>query len=191
MKHWFQVKRGLSVYLEKRIPMCAGMGGGSSDAVTIRALNQLWLLTLSRKDMMDIGIPIGSDVPYCLLSGCAQVTGKGEVVCRILGLLSSWVVLVKPDFGISTWTIFLDINCKIISRVSTTHLVVAIEAGNYNDGILTEMNNLLEDIFIAKRPFIQKIKEKTLQAGAATALMTGSGPTVFALCQTEKQTIIV
>lgn len=65
MKHRFQVKRGVSVYLEKRIPMCAGMGGGSSDAVTIRALNQLWLLTLSRKDMMDIGIPIGSDVPYC------------------------------------------------------------------------------------------------------------------------------
>ncbi|VGQ71534.1 4-diphosphocytidyl-2-C-methyl-D-erythritol kinase [Streptococcus pyogenes] len=62
--------------MEKRIPMCAGMGGGSSDAVTIRALNQLWLLTLSRKDMMDIGIPIGSDVPYCLLSGCAQVTVK-------------------------------------------------------------------------------------------------------------------
>ncbi|HEP4496486.1 TPA: 4-diphosphocytidyl-2C-methyl-D-erythritol kinase [Streptococcus pyogenes] len=102
MKHRFQVKRGVSVYLEKRIPMCAGMGGGSSDAVTIRALNQLWLLTLSRKDMMDIGIPIGSDVPYCLLSGRAQVTGKSEVVCRILGLLSSWVVLVKPDFGIST-----------------------------------------------------------------------------------------
>ncbi|HEP2721433.1 TPA: 4-diphosphocytidyl-2C-methyl-D-erythritol kinase [Streptococcus pyogenes] len=102
MKHRFQVKRGVSVYLEKRIPMCAGMGGGSSDAVTIRALNQLWLLTLSRKDMMDIGIPIGSDVPYCLLSGRAQVTGKGEVVCRILGLLSSWVVLVKLDFGIST-----------------------------------------------------------------------------------------
>ncbi len=75
--------------------------------------------------------------------------------------------------------------------MSTTHLVVAIEAGNYNDGILTEMNNLLEDILIAKRPFIQKIKEKTLQVGAATALMTGSGPTVFALCQTEKQTIIV
>lgn len=75
--------------------------------------------------------------------------------------------------------------------MSTTHLVAAIEAGNYNDGILTEMNNLLEDIFIAKRPFIQKIKEKTLQAGVATTLMTGSGPTVFALCQTEKQTIIV
>ncbi len=75
--------------------------------------------------------------------------------------------------------------------MSTTHLVAAIETGNYNDGILTEMNNLLEDIFIAKRPFIQKIKEKTLQAGAATTLMTGSGPTVFALCQTEKQTIIV
>ncbi|HEP1414036.1 TPA: 4-diphosphocytidyl-2C-methyl-D-erythritol kinase [Streptococcus pyogenes] len=70
-------------------------------------------------------------------------------------------------------------------------MVAAIEAGNYNDGILTEMNNLLEDIFIAKRPFIQKIKEKTLQADAATTLMTGSGPTVFALCQTEKQTIIV
>ncbi|VGV29434.1 4-diphosphocytidyl-2-C-methyl-D-erythritolkinase [Streptococcus pyogenes] len=70
--------------------------------------------------------------------------------------------------------------------MSTTHLVAAIEAGNYNDGILTEMNNLLEDIFIAKRPFIQKIKEKTLQAGAATTLMTGSGPTVFCFVPDRK-----
>lgn len=187
MKDRFQIKTGVSLFLEKRIPVCAGMGGGSSDAAaTIRALNQLWHLDLSQKDMIEIGMQIGSDVPYCLVAGCAQVTGKGEVVSQLAGQLSSWVVLVKPEFGISTRTVFPDINCDTISRVSIANLVAAIEAGDYN-GILAEMGNSLEDISIAKRPFIQKIKDKMMQSGADIALMTGSGPTVFALCQTEKQ----
>ncbi|MGG6797087.1 UNVERIFIED_CONTAM: 4-(cytidine 5'-diphospho)-2-C-methyl-D-erythritol kinase [Streptococcus canis] len=187
MKDRFQIKTGLSIFLEKRIPVCAGMGGGSSDAAaTIRALNQLWQLNLSCEDMIDIGMQIGSDVPYCLVAGCAQVSGKGEVVSQIAGQLSSWVVLVKPEFGISTRTVFSDINCDTISRVSIDGLVAAIEAGDY-EGLLLTMGNSLEDISIAKRPFIQKIKDKMLQAGADAALMTGSGPTVFALCKTEKQ----
>ncbi|BAH80643.1 4-(cytidine 5'-diphospho)-2-C-methyl-D-erythritol kinase [Streptococcus dysgalactiae] len=187
MKDRFQIKTGVSLFLEKRIPVCAGMGGGSSDAAaTIRALNQLWHLDLSQKDMIEIGMQIGSDVPYCLVAGCAQVTGKGEVVSQLAGQLSSWVVLVKPEFGISTRTVFPDINCDTISRVSIANLVAAIEAGDYN-GILAEMGNSLEGISIAKRPFIQKIKDKMMQSGADIALMTGSGPTVFALCQTEKQ----
>ncbi|MDV5973591.1 4-(cytidine 5'-diphospho)-2-C-methyl-D-erythritol kinase, partial [Streptococcus canis] len=128
MKDRFQIKTGLSIFLEKRIPVCAGMGGGSSDAAaTIRALNQLWQLNLSCEDMIDIGMQIGSDVPYCLVAGCAQVSGKGEVVSQIAGQLSSWVVLVKPEFGISTRTVFSDINCDTISRVSIGGLVAAIE----------------------------------------------------------------
>lgn len=165
------------------------MGGGSSDAAaTIRALNQLWHLDLSQKDMIEIGMQIGSDVPYCLVAGCAQVTGKGEVVSQLAGQLSSWVVLVKPEFGISTRTVFPDINCDTISRVSIANLVAAIEAGDYN-GILAEMGNSLEDISIAKRPFIQKIKDKMMQSGADIALMTGGGPTVLP-CVKQKSRLI-
>ncbi|BAM60291.1 4-diphosphocytidyl-2-C-methyl-D-erythritolkinase [Streptococcus dysgalactiae subsp. equisimilis RE378] len=100
MKDRFQIKTGVSLFLEKRIPVCAGMGGGSSDAAaTIRALNQLWHLDLSQKDMIEIGMQIGSDVPYCLVAGCAQVTGKGEVVSQLAGQLSSWVVLVNQNLA--------------------------------------------------------------------------------------------
>ncbi|MGT2934635.1 4-(cytidine 5'-diphospho)-2-C-methyl-D-erythritol kinase [Streptococcus castoreus] len=187
MKEKFQIKTGVSIFLEKRIPVCAGMGGGSSDAAaTIRALNQLWQLRLSQEEMIEIGMQIGSDVPYCLFAGCAQVTGKGEVVNHIDGHLSSWVVLVKPEFGISTRTVFLDIDCETISRVPIDDLVCAIEAGD-SAALFAKMGNSLEDISIAKRPFIQKIKDKMLESGADAALMTGSGPTVFALCKTEKQ----
>ncbi|HEK9982589.1 TPA: 4-(cytidine 5'-diphospho)-2-C-methyl-D-erythritol kinase [Streptococcus equi subsp. zooepidemicus] len=187
LKERFQISTGVSIFLDKRIPVCAGMGGGSSDAAAaIRALNQLWQLKLSPRQMIDIGMQIGSDVPYCLFAGCAQVTGKGEVVKPINGRLSSWVVLVKPEFGISTRTIFWDIDCETISRVPIEDLVSAIEAGDYQR-LLATMGNSLEDISIAKRPFIQKVKDKMLQSGADIALMTGSGPTVFALCQTEKQ----
>ncbi|KPJ21780.1 4-(cytidine 5'-diphospho)-2-C-methyl-D-erythritol kinase [Streptococcus phocae] len=187
IKEQFSINSGVSIFLDKRIPVCAGLGGGSSDAAaTIRALDTLWNLGLTRQQMINIGMQVGSDVPYCLFGGCAQVTGRGEVVRQIDGNLSSWVVLVKPEFGISTPTIFSDVECETISRVPIDCLVTAIESNDYK-ALLSAMGNSLEDVSIAKRPLIQKIKDKMVQSGADAALMTGSGPTVFALCQTEKQ----
>lgn len=157
IKDQFQVSRGVSIFLDKHIPVCAGMGGGSSDAAaTIRALNQLWQLDLTQEQMIAIGMQIGSDVPYCLSAGCAQVTGKGEVVKPIKGRLSSWVVLVKPEFGISTKTVFPDVDCETISRVSIPNLVAAIELDDYQ-ALIASMGNSLEDI---SKPMIQKLRIK-------------------------------
>ncbi|WP_159547889.1 4-(cytidine 5'-diphospho)-2-C-methyl-D-erythritol kinase [Streptococcus halichoeri] len=187
IKEKYHITQGVSIFVEKSIPVCAGMGGGSSDAAaTIRALNQLWKLNMSLPEMIAIGMQIGSDVPYCLKGGCAQVSGKGEIVTPIACELSCWVVLAKPHFGISTRTIFPDIDCDQISRVNIAALVQALKSNDY-PRLLAAMGNSLEDVSIAKRPFIQKMKDRMAKSGADIALMTGSGPSVFALCRTEKQ----
>jgi 4-diphosphocytidyl-2-C-methyl-D-erythritol kinase len=187
IKEKYAINSGVKIELQKSIPICAGLGGGSSDAAaTIRALNNLWDLKLSIEEMIAIGFEVGSDVPYCISAGCALISGRGEVVECIEYNLSSWIVLVKPDFGISTRKIFKEIDCNTISRVDINSLKQAIQDGDYQE-MLKFMGNSLEDITIAKKPFIQKIKDRMLKCGADVAQMTGSGPTVFALCQSEKR----
>lgn len=183
----FSVKKGLLISLDKSIPICAGLGGGSTDAAAvIRGLNQLWQLDLTNEEMFTIGFEVGTDVPYCIEGGCAHVSGRGEVVRPLEETISSWVVLVKPDFGISTRTVFRDVDCQTISRVDIQALERAILSKNYGD-MIEYMGNSLEDVTIARKPLIQKIKDRMLKCGADVALMTGSGPTVFALCNTEKK----
>lgn len=187
LKETYSITKGVHIRLDKRIPICAGLGGGSSDAAaTLRALNQLWDLKLSQEALTRIGFEVGSDVPYCLSAGCAKVSGKGDIVEPLPVGLSGWVVLVKPDFGVSTRTIFREIKPQDISRVDIAGIEEALQTDNYNL-LLETMGNSLEDITISKRPFIQKIKNRLMKGGADIALMTGSGPTVFALCSSEKR----
>lgn len=183
----YQIKCGVHIYLQKNIPICAGLGGGSSDAAaTIRALNQLWSLNMSKQEMYTLGFEIGSDVPYCLESTCSLISGKGEIVKKIDTQLTAWVVLVKPDFGVSTRDIFKEIDCNTISHVDIFSLKTALVSNDWQHA-LKFMGNSLEDITIPKYPLIQKIKDKMVHSGADMALMTGSGPTVYGLCQTESR----
>ncbi|MFC3928570.1 4-(cytidine 5'-diphospho)-2-C-methyl-D-erythritol kinase [Streptococcus caprae] len=187
IKEKYGLTTGVEISLEKHIPICAGLGGGSSDAAaTIRALDQLWNLQMTQEEMVEIGFAIGSDVPYCLNAGCALISGKGEIVECLNSRFGYWVVLVKPDFGISTRTIFKEIEPDKISRVDIDGLRTALVAQDF-DGVVAHMGNSLEDITIARKPFIQKVKDRMLKCGADAALMSGSGPTVFALCRTEKK----
>ncbi len=183
----YGIESGVKIILEKSIPICAGLGGGSTDAAaTIRALDKLWQLNLSKEEKVSIGFEIGSDVPYCLDGGCSFVSGKGEIVQQLDCKLSAWVVLVKPDFGISTRTVFPEIDCATISRVDIDALKDALLMDDYKR-MIEAMGNSLEDVTIKRKPFIQKIKHRMMKCGADIALMTGSGPTVFALCQSEKK----
>jgi 4-diphosphocytidyl-2-C-methyl-D-erythritol kinase len=182
-----QIDSGVKIELKKSIPICAGLGGGSTDAAaTIRALDKLWQLNLSKDEMIDVGFQIGSDVPYCLEAGCACISGKGEIVECLDYQLSAWVVLVKPEFGVSTRTVFPEIDCKTISRVDIASLREAVLAKDY-EKMIAYMGNSLEDITIKRKPLIQKIKDRMMKCGADVALMTGSGPTVYALCRSEKK----
>lgn len=187
VKDRYGIKTGVAISLEKQIPICAGLGGGSTDAAaTLRGLNRLWDLQMTKEELVALSMEIGTDVPYCLDAGCAYICGKGEEVEKLDACLSSWVVLVKPDFGISTRTVFKAIDVDKISRVDVSSLKSALLNQDY-PAMLATMGNSLEDISIARYPAIQKIKDRMLNSGADVALMTGSGPTVFGLCRTEKQ----
>lgn len=180
------IESGVSIKIEKNIPVSAGMAGGSSDAAaTLRALNQLWSLDYSLEKLAAIGLEVGSDVPYCIYGGCAYVTGRGEHVEPIAPAPKRWLVIVKPHLGVSTGTVFKEVDVTTIAHVNVAALKAAIEAGDYEE-MLTHMGNSLEDITIARRPEIQKIKNCLTAAGADIALMSGSGPSVFAICKSDK-----
>lgn len=178
--------RGVHIIIDKRIPRSAGLAGGSSDAAaTLRALNQLWELDYSLEQLAEIGAQVGSDVPYCVHAGCAYVTGRGEEVYPLAPAPRVWVVLIKPPFGLSTAAIFSQVEMDKIHSVNIPALCQAINEGNYEQ-LLANLGNSLEDISITRKPLIQKIKNCAAASGADATLMSGSGPTVFALCASDK-----
>jgi 4-diphosphocytidyl-2-C-methyl-D-erythritol kinase/energy-coupling factor transport system substrate-specific component len=187
IKQRYGITKGVKIYIEKRTPVAAGLAGGSSDAAaTLRALNKLWDLQLDLPTLAEIGEAIGSDVPYCVYGGTARVTGRGEFVEPIADAPRCWVILVKPAFGVSTPEVFKQVNLETIDHVNIDGIATAVNAGDYQ-GVLNNLGNSLEAITIAKHPEVARIKDKLASAGADGVLMSGSGPTVFALCKQDKQ----
>ncbi|GFH41127.1 4-(cytidine 5'-diphospho)-2-C-methyl-D-erythritol kinase [Pseudolactococcus insecticola] len=187
LKKSFNIKKGVEIYIDKKTPVAAGLAGGSSDAAaTLRALNLLWDLKLSLPELAKLGEQIGSDVPYCVYGQTARVTGRGESVRPITNPKKSWVILVKPEFGISTPDIFRAVDLAEISHPDIMALETAVAMADFPE-MLAQLGNSLEAISIGKYPLIEKIKQRLLDSGADGVLMSGSGPTVFALCQQEKK----
>lgn len=183
LKETYQIEKGVSISIEKKIPIAAGLAGGSSDAAaTLRGLNRLWHLNLSNDELVLLGEKIGSDVPYCICGGTAYATGRGEKIQQIDTLPQCWVVLVKPKKGISTWTVFEDLSFEQLVHPETAKMLAAIRENDYIK-MASSTGNALETVSAIKQPDIKRIKKKMLQFGADTALMSGSGPTVYALCE--------
>lgn len=179
----FQIDKGITVELEKNIPVAAGLAGGSSDAAaTLRGLNRLWNLGLSLKELAALGAEIGSDVPYCIYGNTAFVTGRGECVEELPPMPQCWVVLVKPKVSVSTKTIFDALSFGSIQHPEISAIKQAVSENDYQQ-LVSTLGNALEPITIQKYPIVKQIKEKMLNFGADAALMSGSGPTVFALCE--------
>ena len=184
IKQRYGITKGLKISIEKNIPVAAGLGGGSSDcAAALRGMNRLWNLNLSMEELIEIGVTIGTDVPYCLYGTTAFIAGKGEIVQALVPMPQCWVVLVKPRISVSTRKIFQQVS-KIdeLSHPDMASLSQAILAQDYEE-MLCHMGNSLEDITIPKYPVVQQIKDRMIKYGADIALMSGSGPTVFALCR--------
>lgn len=186
MKSTFGLTQGVKIRIEKRIPVAAGLAGGSSDcAAALRGLNKLWNLGLSMEELVALGSEIGSDVPYCVHGGTAFVTGRGEKIEYLPPMPQCWVVLVKPRMSVSTSTIFSSLSFNSIEHPDIVGLKQAVVANDYK--LMTEkVGNALEGVTIKRHPVIQQIKDRMTKYGADAALMSGSGPTVFALC--EKKT---
>ena len=173
----------LDIRIEKRIPVCAGMAGGSSDAAAVlRALNQRAGEPFSPKELARLGERVGSDVPYCVLGGTALAEGRGEVLTPLAPLPRCWVVACKPDFPISTPELFAQADrVKLRRRPDTAGLVAALEAGDLGD-VARRMYNVFEDVLPARLyTRVAEIKNDLIQCGALGANMSGSGPTAFGL----------
>lgn len=174
---------GLSIKLDKSIPVCAGMAGGSADAAAVlRGLNELLGLGLSQSRLEEIGALVGSDVPYCVGGGTALAEGRGEVLTSLPSLPHCHVVLCKPAFSVSTPELFRALDgCRIRRRPDTAGLIDALTAGDL-PGVARRMYNVFEDVLPQRRyQEVCTIKNSLIQHGALGASMSGTGPTVFGL----------
>ena len=178
-----QEPENLDIAIEKRIPVCAGMAGGSSDAAAVlRALNARAGEPFSPRELAKVGERVGSDVPYCVLGGTALAEGRGEVLTPLPPLPRCWVVVCKPDFPVSTPELFAQADrVKLRRRPDTKGILAALEAGDLG-GVARRMYNVFEDV-MPRRLYVRvaEIKNELIQRGALGANMSGSGPTAFGL----------
>ena len=187
IKQRYGITKGVKITVEKSIPVSAGLGGGSSDcAATLRGLNRLFELNLSMEEMIQIGVEIGTDVPFCLHGSTAHILGKGEIVQTLPPMPASWVVLVKPKISVSTRKIFQQVEVDQLHHPDMPRLKEAICQHDYAE-MIASMGNSLESTTIPRYPVVQQIKDRMMKYGADIALMSGSGPTVFALCQKQSR----
>lgn len=183
----FGIADGVEVDLVKRIPVAAGMAGGSTDAAAmLYGLNQIFDLGLSRSDLMKRGVNIGADVPYCVLRGTALAEGIGEKLSSLPPMIKCPVLIAKPSVSVSTKFVYQ--NLKLDE--STVHpdidaLISNIRKKDF-DGVCADMGNVLESVTVPHYPVIAQIKEQMMQSGAAVSMMSGSGPTVFGLFKDER-----
>ena len=179
---------GLSIELDKSIPVCAGLAGGSADAAAVlRGLNRLLGLGLPPERLEAIGARVGSDVPYCVRGGTALAEGRGEVLTTLPALPDCHVVLCKPAFSVPTPELFARLDgCRIRRRPDTAGLLAALAAGDLA-GVARRMYNVFEDVLPERRGAeVQRIKNALVQQGALGASMSGTGSTVFGLFDREE-----
>lgn len=183
----FDIKEGVSVHLQKRIPVAAGMAGGSSDAAAmLYGMNQIFDLGLSRKDLMERGVKIGADVPYCLMRGTALAEGIGEKLTSLPPMVKCPVLIAKPAISVSTKFVYE--NLKLSEETihpDIDQLVKDIENKDLH-AIAGHMGNVLESVTIPEYPIIAQIKDQMMKSGAINSMMSGSGPTVFGLFEDEE-----
>ncbi|MCI0767567.1 4-(cytidine 5'-diphospho)-2-C-methyl-D-erythritol kinase [Bacillus sp. TL12] len=181
LKQRFNVKKGVSISIEKTIPVAAGLAGGSSDAAAaLRGLNKLWNLGLTIDELAEFGAEIGSDVSFCVYGGTAIATGRGEKIEHIKTPPSCWVILAKPHIGVSTADVYGNLQLNRVTHPDVEQMVESINSGNYK-GICDAVGNVLEDVTFKMHPEVARIKAQMKRFGADAVLMSGSGPTVFGL----------
>ncbi len=180
------------IALNKKIFLAAGLAGGSSDAAAVlRGLNRYWGLKLENHELEQLGAQLGSDIPFCIEGGTMLATGRGEVLTKLSDLPAAWVVLAKPkELEVSTAWVYRHYNRgRVVHAPCIWQLQAHLSEGAA--AITPYMGNVLETVTIPAHPVIASIKAKMLGAGATYALMSGSGPTVFALAPDEETALRV
>ncbi len=175
------VQRGVRIDIDKRIPIAAGLAGGSADgAAVLRGLNQLWDLGLTTQDLVDIAAEVGSDVPFCVEGGCAIARGRGERLERVSQGARFWIVLVKPPLSVSTADVYaaFDAYDGPPAPAGTAAVRELLDAGRLN-AVMDVLSNGLEPVTCLLYPEVARLRDLMERLAGRRALMSGSGPTVF------------
>ena len=185
----FHVQKGVHIRLRKYIPVAAGMAGGSSDAAAVLfGVNKMFSLGLTTEELMDRGVKIGADVPYCVMRGTALSEGIGEILTPLPVPPQCQVLIAKPGISVSTKFVYENLHANELRPEQHPDIDGMMEAIKQKDlyGIADRFGNVLENVTIPAYPVIQEIKDLMLEQGAIGALMSGSGPTVFGLFTNPK-----
>ena len=178
----YPISGGVKIHLEKHIPIAAGMAGGSTDAAaTLKGMNRLFDLGCTLKDLMELGVKIGADVPYCVMGGTALAEGIGEKLTPLAPAPDCYVLVAKPDINVSTKYVYEHLDAQEIVKHPDIDGMVEAIAEESLQGILDRMENVLETVTVSAYPIIQTIKDRMKELGAINSLMSGSGPTVFGI----------
>ena len=182
MRREYGLTGGLRIHLDKRIPIAAGMAGGSADAAaTIHAMDALFSLGLSLEEKQKIGVKLGADIPYCLMGGTALSEGIGEILTKLPDVPKAKLVIAKPDLDVSTKFVYENLHADSLQyHPDIDGMVASIEKGDLC-GITDRMGNVLETVTCKHYPVIEQMKGILKEHGAVNALMSGSGPTVFGI----------
>lgn len=187
MKDKYNIRDGVTISLEKSIPISAGLAGGSSDAAaTFRGLNKLWEINDSLESLSELSAEIGSDISFCIYGKTALCRGRGEQLTHLPKPPSAWVVIAKPDIGVSTPEIYGALNLEEASEVLTKECQQSLMDGDY-ERLCNSLGNSLERVTMGLYPEVEKLKNTMINTGVDAALMSGSGPTVYGFVQKERQ----
>ena len=191
IKKTFNLTKGVEIYIQKNIPVAAGMAGGSSNAAAILVgLNKLWNLNLSDQTLEELGLKLGADVPFCINGGAVLASGIGEELTPIKGLSKDvCIVVCKPDLFVSTKEVYECIDSKDIDKRPNNKFLIECLKNEDTRQLAENMFNVLEGVTMDKHPVIQQIKDIMTNNRALGAMMSGSGPTVFGLYENREDAV--
>ena len=180
-KDTFNITSGVSINIKKNIPVAAGLAGGSTDcAAVLKIMNKLFQVNADNEKLMELGVKLGADVPYCINGGTALCEGIGEILTPLKPFKNHIIVLVKPPFGVSTKDVYKNFDLgRVKNHPETDKVITYMNEDNLYE-VAKNMKNLLENVTLKKHKVISSIKSEMESLGAIKAMMSGSGPTVFA-----------
>lgn len=186
-KEKYKVKKGVHIKIDKNIPVSAGLGGGSADAAAVlRGLKKLWKIDISTAELATLGATISSDVPFCVYGHTAIAKGRGEIIEKLPSPPTCWVILAKPDIGVSTRTIFEQIKMEQLKHPNTNEVIQALYDQDFPK-LCNHLGNALENVTMNMYPEVRWLKQKMMQNGIQGVLMSGSGPTIYGLVEQERK----
>ncbi len=177
----YNIENGVSINIDKKIPVSAGLAGGSADAAAVlKAMRNIYTPEVSDGQLSELALNIGSDVPYCIIGGTALCEGIGEKVTPLTPFRGHILILIKPPFGVSTAEVYKSLDISKIKRHPDTQIL--IDAVNKSELVMLSKNmkNVLENVTLKKYPVLRKIKADLVNLGALGSVMSGSGPSIFA-----------